>query len=89
MALTLQVDFTASNNPRIISGRFLPCQLISRHSSSSTPYSTPAGQTGSQARHPRQKEDSESASLNGIFPSCNARIKVIRPRGEDCSSPVN
>ena len=62
---------------------------VSRASSSSVPYSTPEGHTGSHARHPRHRSMCvPNASEPGSSrPSTTARMRCRRPRGESASSP--
>ena len=79
---------TTSMSARASSGRCRPRHWWSRQVSNRCPYCTPAGQTGSHARQPRQNDDSSCSrsSSGSSFPVSSARISVIRPRGEEPSS---
>lgn len=64
--------------------------IVWRVVSNIAPYSTPLGQTASQARQPKQRSIwVATLSVSGIFPSSNPRIKWMRPRGESFSFPVS
>ena len=60
-----------------------------RASSRRWPYSTPEGQTGSQARQPRQRPTWvwKASAPGSSLPSTTACIRYSRPRGESASSP--
>jgi hypothetical protein len=62
----------------------------SRLASSSCPYSTPAGQTCSHARHPKHLSIcfANALDVSSILPSATALIKYNRPRGPSFSLPV-
>lgn len=65
-------------------------RIISRVLSIIAPYSTPLGQTASQARQPKQRSIwLAMPSVSGNLPSSNPRIKWMRPRGESFSFPVS
>ena len=66
-----------------------PGPTASRACSSSAPYFTPAGHTGSQARQPRQNENSSRTSSSTSVPASSARMRLMRPRGEDASLRVS
>ena len=78
---------TASSIPRSLGSRAGP--TASRACSSSAPYFTPAGHTGSQARQPRQNENSSRTSSSSSVPASSARMRLMRPRGEDASLRVS
>jgi len=62
----------------------------SRLASSNGPYSTPAGQTCSHARHPRHRSIcvAKAVDVFSSLPSATARIKYNLPRGPSFSFPV-
>ncbi len=62
---------------------------VCRANSRSVPYSTPDGQTGSQARHPRQRSICvrNASDAGSSRPSTTAFMRWSRPRGESASSP--
>lgn len=62
----------------------------SRLASSSWPYSTPAGQTCSHARHPKHRSICfpNALDVSSNLPSATALIRYNRPRGPSFSSPV-
>ena len=62
----------------------------SRLASSSCPYSTPAGQTCSHARHPKHRSIcfANALDVSSSRPSATALIKYNRPRGPSFSFPV-
>ena len=91
IARTRRGESTAQSSGRTFKGRRRPFHRWSRHSSSSSPYCTPAGHTGSHARQPRQKEASSwtVGSSSGSTPVSSARIRLMRPRGDEVSTPVS
>ena len=91
IARTRRGESTAQSSGRNCQGRRRPFQRWSRHSSSSSPYWTPAGHTSSHARQPRQKDDSSRTvgSSSASTPVSSARIRLMRPRGDDVSTPVS
>ena len=91
IARTRRGESTAHSSGRTFQGRRRPFQRWSRHSSSSSPYCTPAGHTGSHARQPRQKDASSwtVGSSSDNTPVSSARIRLMRPRGDDVSTPVS
>ena len=62
---------------------------VSRASSSRVPYSTPEGQTGSQARQPKQRSMCvlNASELGSSLPSTTACMRCRRPLGESASFP--
>src|SRR5947209_5113128 len=81
----------AKRRARDVKPRPRPAAAMSaRAASSSWPYSTPEGQTLSQARQPRQRSmwRVNERDSTPSRPSSTARIKYRRPRGPSFSSPV-
>ena len=91
IARTRRGESTAHISGRTFQGRRRPFHRWSRHSSNSAPYWTPAGHTGSHARQPRQNDASSRTvgSSSANTPVSSARIRLMRPRGDDVSTPVS
>jgi hypothetical protein len=78
-----------TNRARVSSPGGAASAAVCRASSSSVPYSTPEGHTGSHARHPRHRSMwvRNASDAGSRRPSTTAFMRCSLPRGESFSSP--
>jgi hypothetical protein len=80
---------TRARRSRVARSGGLDPRATARARSRRYPYSTPDGQTVSQARHPRHRSrwSWKAGAAGSSRPSATARMRWSRPRGESASSP--